>query len=114
MQGESDASYTIEIANSYYANLKRLMDLIRAAFRTDDLPVIIGRISDSGNADGSKVWKFGKEICWQQAKFVNQDQNAALVISTDSYDYSDPWHYNTEGYIDLGKQFAKELKLLME
>src|SRR5690606_34761302 len=47
MQGESDAAYTAEIAEAYEANLKRLMDLIRAALRYDDVPVVIGRISDS-------------------------------------------------------------------
>ena len=57
MQGESDAHYTEHIAKSYQANLKRLMDLIRAAFRTDDLPVVIGKISDSDKVN--KIWKHG-------------------------------------------------------
>lgn len=113
MQGESDAN-NIEIANLYLFNLKRLMDLMRAAFRIDDLPVVIGRISDSGNDDDGKVWDFGNVVRWQQAKFVNQDKNAALVTSTDNYGYSDKWHYDTEGYIDFGKQFAKEMKQLLK
>ncbi len=49
MQGESDASYTEDIALRYYDHLKRLMDLIRAALQTDDLTVVIGIISDSWN-----------------------------------------------------------------
>ncbi|MFG0331897.1 MAG: sialate O-acetylesterase, partial [Maioricimonas sp. JB049] len=48
MQGESDAAWSEEIAASYEANLKRLIDLMRAALRVDDLPVVVGRISDSG------------------------------------------------------------------
>ncbi|MEN8117512.1 MAG: sialate O-acetylesterase [Bacteroidota bacterium] len=109
MQGESDAG-TPEWANQYSANLKRLIDLIRAAFRTDDLPVVIGRISDSGNDDeDGMVWNYGKEVRWQQARFVSQDENAALVTSTDNYSYSDPWHYDTKGYIDLGKKFAEKM-----
>jgi hypothetical protein len=24
-----------------------------------------------------------------------------------NYKYSDPWHYDSEGYIDLGKKFAE-------
>ena len=47
MQGESDAAYTEQIANNYYNHLKRLMDLMRANFHSDDLPVVIGKISDS-------------------------------------------------------------------
>jgi hypothetical protein len=31
---------------------------------------------------------------------------AALVTTTDTYGYSDPWHYDSSGYLDLGKQFA--------
>jgi len=113
MQGESDANSS-EIANLYLANLKRLMDLMRAAFRVDDLPVVIGRISDSGNDADGKVWDFGNVVRWQQAKFVNQDRNAALVTSTDNYGYSDKWHYDTAGYIDFGKQFAIEMQQLLK
>ena len=55
MQGESDANAGADVAQRYSANLKRLMDLIRAAFRTDDLAVVIGRISDSGqDTDGRR------------------------------------------------------------
>ncbi len=105
MQGESDA-YTEEIAFRYYANLKRLMDLIRAAFWEDDLPVVIGKISDSGNNDRGKVWPYGEIVQYAQEKFVKTDGNAAIVRNTINYKYSDPWHYDSEGYIDLGKAFA--------
>ena len=114
MQGESDAGNP-ECANQYCENLKRLMDLMRAAFRTDDLPVVIGRISDScqDETDGL-VWNFGNVVRWEQEKFVQQDVKAALVKSTDNYNYSDKWHYDTEGYIDLGIQFARAMFSLME
>ena len=90
MQGESDAGDEM-IAQRYQANLKRMMDLIRAALRQDDVPVVIGRISDSGKddyqkdlADG-KVWDFGDTVRRAQADFVTQDENAALVETTDAY-----------------------------
>ena len=54
MQGESDAT-TQETAELYEDNLKRLMDLVRAALRVDDLPVVVGRISDSGQDDDGKT-----------------------------------------------------------
>ena len=113
MQGESDGNDEA-IANSYLGNLKRLMDVIRAAFRTDDLPVVVGRISDSHNDRDGLVWDYGNIIRWQQAKYVNQDGHAALVTSTDNYSYSDKWHYDTEGYIDFGKQFAREMVSLIK
>lgn len=109
MQGESDAAHGDEIARRYESNLKRLMDLIRAAFRVDDLPVAIGRISDSGQEDDGKVWDLGGIVRDAQAMFVRRDGAAALVTSTDSYGYSDRWHYDTAGYIDLGRQFADAL-----
>ena len=31
-----------------------------------------------------------------------------------SYDYSDKWHYNSAGFIDLGVKFAEEMDRLMQ
>ena len=107
MQGESDAAYTEEIAQRYYQNLKHLMDLIRANFHSDNLPVVIGKISDSGNNDQGKVWKFGELVQYAQEKYAKTDRNAAIVRSTKQYHYSDPWHYDSNGYLDLGEKFAE-------
>jgi len=112
MQGESDAAYTEAIARRYESGLKRLMDLVRAAFRADDLPVAIGRISDSGRDDDGKVWDYGEIVRTAQAQFVRTDGAAALVTTTDSYGYSDKWHYDTASYVDLGRQFADALASL--
>ena len=109
MQGESDAAYTAEIAFRYRENLERLMNLIRAAFHMDDLPIVIGRISDSGQDDDGKVWGYGDVVRGAQAAFVEQDAAAALVTSTDEYAYSDPWHYDSRGYVDLGRRFAEAM-----
>lgn len=112
MQGESDAMYSVEIAQQYDANLKRLMDLMRASLREDDLPVVIGRISDSAIKDNKKIWTHGEIVRTGQASFVEKDPAARLVTTTDSYGYSDPYHYDSAGYIDLGSQFAKSLNEL--
>lgn len=112
MQGESDAAVAEEIARRYEGNLKRLIDLIRAALRTDDLPAVIGRISDSGRDTDGKVWDFGPIVREAQESFVEKDASAALVTSTDQYGYSDTWHYDTAGYIDLGVEFAEAWKRL--
>lgn len=107
MQGESDADFSEEIALHYYDNLKRLMDLIRAALRIDDLPVVIGKISDSWNDKDGKVWDYGELVQYAEEKFARTDANAAIVKSTRYYLYSDPWHYDSQGYIDLGERFAE-------
>lgn len=109
MQGESDAAFTADIAWHYRAHLTRLMDLIRAALRIDDLPVVVGRISDSGRDDDGLVWDYGYIVRAAESAFVQHDARAALVTSTDTYGYSDTWHYDTPGYIDLGQQFARAM-----
>ncbi len=110
MQGESDGANKLAAAEKYEANLKRLMDLFRATFRKDDLAVAIGRISESGQDErDGKVWNHGEMIRQAQQTFVEKDANAALITSTDNYGYSDKWHYDTEGYLDLGKEFCQAL-----
>lgn len=110
MQGENDASRTEEIAQRYSAHLKRLMDLIRAAFRVDDLPIVLGKISDSWQDDeDGRVWNQGELIQFAQEKYARSDGNAAIVRKTRYYKYSDRHHYDTNGYIDFGKEFAIKL-----
>ncbi len=113
MQGESDADFTEEIAMRYYSNLSGLMVLIRKSLGPDSIPVVIGRISDSGNDPSGKVWEHMDIVRKAQHQFAEEDANAAIVTTTDSYDYSDKWHYDSEGFIDLGEQFAIKLDSLM-
>lgn len=112
MQGESDARFTEEIANRYFGNLKRLMDLVRAALHQDDLPIVIGKISDSGNAKGGKVWQYGEIVQYAQEKFARIEQNVTIVRSTQHYNYRDAYHYDSDGYLDLGEKFAEAIYLL--
>lgn len=113
MQGESDANN--EYATSIYKeNLAMLIDSIRNVFSAPDMPVAIGRISDSHNDADSLVWTWGDAVREAQAKYVAEDGKAALVTSTDSYLYSDPWHYNSEGYIDLGRKFAEAIAAIRQ
>jgi hypothetical protein len=114
MQGESDAAFTEEIAGRYYDNLSELMSLIRQALGDHDIPVVIGRISDSGNDPSGKVWEFGETVRKAQHQFAEYDPMAAIVTSTDNYSYSDPWHYDSEAYIDLGNKFALALDSLIK
>jgi hypothetical protein len=105
MQGESDA-LNEQTALKYYDNLKRLMDLIRTSLRVDDLPVVIGKISDSYNEVDGKVWNYGELVQYAQEKYAAKDLKATIVRSTMYYNYSDPYHYDSKGYIDLGIKFA--------
>jgi len=111
MQGESDGNNQYA-ASIYKENLSMMIDSIRSAFNTPDMPVVIGRITESHNDADSIVWTYGDVIRQAQADYVNEDGNAALVTSTDNYRYSDPWHYDSDGYVDLGRQFAMAMAKL--
>ncbi|AUP78509.1 sialate O-acetylesterase [Flavivirga eckloniae] len=108
MQGESDA-HDEDIANQYYDNLKLLMTLIRGAFRKGDLPIVIGKISDSWNKESGKVWKYGEIVQAAQEKLAIEDSNVSIIRSTRYYKYSDPYHYDSNSYLDLGEKFACSL-----
>lgn len=112
MQGESDGTQQGP-AERYFDNLSELMELFRAAMRVDGLPVVIGRISDSKQrGDNQPLWVFGDQIRGAQKRFCDEDPAAMLVTSTDGYGYSDPYHYDSAGYIDLGIEFAKAMHAL--
>ena len=84
MQGESDACYGADIAKKYEKNLTQLMELLCAAMRHDDLPIAIGRISDSGqDKNDGKVWNDGDIVRAAQKRFTDAHRNAELVTSTD-------------------------------
>jgi len=82
---------------------------MRGVFGDKDLAVVIGKISDSGNSESGIVFKFGDIVRAMQEKFVRNDPHAGIVRTTSKYLYSDPYHYDSAGYIDFGKQFANEM-----
>ena len=115
MQGESDAVQTPAIAMAYEANLKQLIDLMRASLREDDLPVAIGKIKDSGMDEDGLLMDHLAIVHQAQANFCEKDAKATLVNSTENYSFlSDPWHYTSPDYIDLGQQFAEALAALIK
>ncbi len=111
MQGESDAYEDIDAALAYEANLKRLMELLRAALRSDDLPVAIGKITDSGRDDDGQVMDNIDVVQAAQQRFVDGDHCAAYVTAMDEFDYppDDAWHYTSPSYLLMGTAFAEAM-----
>lgn len=108
MQGESDAAYDRGAALAYEDNLRRLMSLFREALGDETLPVVIGRIRDSGDTPETRVMKYSPEVREQQAAFVEADPCAALVTASDGFGFRrDGWHYRSEDYVALGQAFAE-------
>lgn len=113
MQGESDAAYTKEIALSYKRNLSQLIKAIRELLNNEHLPVVIGQIANPIDNISGKQWPFAEIVRDAQQSFVSEDKFSALV-DTDKYGFSDSAHYDTDGFINLGYDFAKAIKRLEE
>ena len=110
MQGEADAFDSQEAADAYRANLERLMDLLRAALRVDDLPVVIGKVTDSGMAEDGSVMDYIETVQKAQRDFASSDECAAFVTATDDIGHlDDGWHYDTNGVMRLGVAFAEAM-----
>lgn len=110
MQGEADAYDNFPASSEYARNLARLMGLLRAALGDGDLPVVVGRIKDSGDTPETRVMKYSPLVQEQQAEFVAGDSCANLVDATKSFGFlPDGWHYRSEDYLVLGKAFAEAM-----
>lgn len=113
MQGESDAEHSLESSNAYFENLKYLMSLFRAAMRNETLPVVIGKINDSYmTSNGNPTQPFIGAVHSAQRKYTNEDDCATYITNTENYNFSDPWHYDTDGFIKMGIAFADAVKQL--
>lgn len=112
MQGEADAYDNPVAARAYRQNLKRMMDLLRAALRTDDLPVVLGRIVDSGRDDDGLLMDYSPVVQTAQAEFAAGDRCAALVDISEGIGWSDDWHYDSASYLRLGAAFAEAMQAL--
>lgn len=107
MHGESDADKNIETAEAYEENLAVLVQSLRAALNDENLPVVIGKITDSGMGDDGAVMKYTAGVQHAQAAYAASDACALLVDVTENLGYRDDRHYDTEGYLRLGEAFAE-------
>ena len=114
MQGEADAQHSQKSADAYFFNLKRLMNLFRAALRQDDLPVIIGKINDSFMTENKgPTQPYISTVHAAQKAFVEQDPCSFYVTEIESYSFSsDAWHYDSDGYIKMGIAFARAISFV--
>lgn len=107
MQGEADAYQRADAAAAYRVNLDRLMGLLRAALRVDGLPVVIGRIAESGAGPNGLLMTYSPQVQQAQADWVAADRCAALVSVTKDFKFlPDNWHYLSTNYVTLGAAFA--------
>jgi hypothetical protein len=110
MQGESDASFSPEIAAAYEANLSILMAELRKTFGNPELPVLIGQISAASQWQYGTARENAETVRNAQQTVVQKDKNAKLISGADSYVLTDGWHYRAQDYVDMGKRFGEALK----
>jgi hypothetical protein len=113
MQGEADAYDHADAAAAYESNLRRMMDLLRAALHQDDLPVVIGRIRDSGQDADGLLMDYSPQVRAAQSAWTRADHCAALVTASDDFGFlPDGWHYRSVDYLTLGNAFADAMHAL--
>lgn len=109
MQGESDGS-KFHTAMTYYDHLTRLIQLIRGSLRDNDLPVVIGKISDSIKSGSHKHIPYEYMIHAAQKKYCETDPHAIWVKNPENYHFiADGYHYTSADFVDLGIAFAKAM-----
>ena len=59
-----------------------------------------------GQFKPAETCRFVRHMQYAQEKYAAKDLKATIVRSTMYYNYSDPYHYDSKGYIDLGIKFA--------
>lgn len=106
LQGESDAVYTPAIAESYLENLTQLMYAIRHEAGIEDLPIVISRISESNMGENGTLLTYGSIVQEAQSTFADSDAHSLYIDPPDGHGWVDPWHYDSQTYIELGKRFA--------
>lgn len=114
MQGEADAFDNWAASTHYEANLARMMTLFRAALHDKNLPVVIGRIKDSGDTQETRVMRYSPQVREAQARYAASDPCAKMVTATDGFDFIDGWHYRSQDYVALGEAFAEAMIELQE
>ncbi len=114
MQGEADA-INEGPALVYEDNLREMMTLLKEALQEPSMPVVIGKITDSGMDEDGLVMDHIALVQAAQARFVASETCAAYVTEIDEYEHSeDAWHYKSDGYLRMGRAFAKAMSDLSQ
>ena len=107
MQGESDAMHEWS-AQAYYNNLSDLMQKISRALGQEQLPVVLGKITESGFDRPGGGMDYIETVHAAQEKYAADSQNG--LVSLDSITWLwDGWHYSSEDYLELGEKMANAI-----
>jgi hypothetical protein len=105
MQGESDAARS-DYATDYYRNLGYFMKLVRDTLNIENLPFVVGAIADELRLDS---YPYREKVMEAQVRRTNADDNAVLVNTADYPMDTDHVHFNSQGVMQLGEDFAEAI-----
>ena len=101
MQGETDA-IDPDNAEVYQERLTTFIEAVRTEMQVPDLPVIIGLITTI------PAWVYHDMVRAAQTAVSEQLDNVEIVETDDLPRHQDdPFHYDTEGCLQLGERFAE-------
>ncbi|MFH5831677.1 sialate O-acetylesterase [Halalkalibaculum sp. DA384] len=113
VQGESDAAYTKEIAEAYEENLEKIIGRMRKLTGHPQLPVVIAGVSETGREEGRPALPWAGIVRQAQEKVAGNDACAAFVRPPEGHGWIDPWHYDSQTYIELGRRMAEAMAELV-
>lgn len=105
MQGESDAA-NFDMASAYESNLTEFTADIRSDFNTPEMPIVIGKIANTGH------YPYSEQVRTAQANVANKDPLIKLIDLDDLPIGPDDVHYTTEGVISMGTRMGEALLLI--
>lgn len=108
MQGETDTMRK-NMAESYQANLERLIDVMRTKFDQPEMPFLIGRITIHLLKSKKFNWPFTDTVRAAQDTVAKNDPHASLVDSDDLSLRPDFTHFDVPGQLQLGERFGEAM-----
>jgi hypothetical protein len=106
MQGEYDA--VEPHSTDYYANLKTFIADVRATYGAR-LPFVVGRLSSNQTGAAPELIQDVQDA--QTAAAAESTLNG--LVYTESFPLQDAWHFNPEGQLGLGKEFANQMAYIL-
>jgi hypothetical protein len=104
MQGERDAKD--KQGEVYAVSLRGLITQLSEDLNRNDINFVIGRLSDSGNADNNKShWAMVRKA---QVEVAESSPRGAWVDTDDLNGEKNDLHYTEDGYKKLGERYAEK------
>ena len=103
MQGERDARIE-EAGREYYENIRVLIEAFREDLGRQDLPFLIGKVNPPPQRYPAR-----DIVRLAQDRIANDLPNVYVIETDDLSKWDDALHYDSEGMLELGRRFARQL-----